>query len=105
MDKIISIVPQPFLFLVLAFFFDFLNPLLHSPVSKYIQRIFNLNIRRKPKGENAILIAKFWVNSHFVPKIDFVTNIIFKERKLFLKWSLLSTNQQKNPTCLTDLHL
>ena len=43
-------------------------------------------------GENALLIPTFWVNSHFGPKINFVTNVGPKKRKLILFWSLPSTH-------------
>ena len=44
------------------------------------------------KGENAFLIPTFWVNFHFGPKIDFVTNVVPKKRKLILFWSLPLTH-------------
>ena len=53
-------------------------------------------------GDNALLVPTFWVNSHFGLKIDFVTNVIPKKWKSFLKWPLPSANQQKNPMCLTE---
>ena len=35
-------------------------------------------------GENALLVSTFWVNFHFGPKIDFITNVVHKKRKLIL---------------------
>ena len=34
--------------------------------------------------ENALLVPIFWINFHFSSKIDFVTNVVPKKRKLIL---------------------
>ena len=34
-------------------------------------------------GENALLIPTFWVNYHFGPKIDFITNFVPKKENRF----------------------
>jgi len=41
-------------------------------------------------GKNAFLVHTLWINFSFGPKIDFVTNVIPRKRKSFLKWSLPS---------------
>ena len=47
---------------------------------------------------NILLAFIFRINSHFSPKITFVSNIIPKKRKSFLKWFLLSIHLQKPST-------
>ena len=48
-------------------------------------------IKCEKKGENTLLVHTFWFNSHFGPKIDFVTNVTPEKRKSFLKRFMSST--------------
>ena len=85
------------------------KPLVISRQILFLVFIFRVNSYFDPKivtniipttsnfKANILLAFIFRINSHFSPKITFVSNIIPKKGKSFLKWFLLSIHLQ-NPS-------